>query len=54
MNTMIFILGVVPPAIEGGTKVGAMNSPAWYIVGVLLTIFLMAYLIYALIKPEKF
>lgn len=54
MKTMIFILGVMPPAIEGGSKAGGMNSPAWYVIGALLTIFLFAYLIYALIKPEKF
>jgi K+-transporting ATPase KdpF subunit len=51
---MNFILGVIPPVIEGGSKTGGMNSPAWYIIGALLSIFLMAYLIYALIKPEKF
>jgi K+-transporting ATPase KdpF subunit len=54
MNTMNFILGVVPTAIVGSSKAGEMNSPAWYIIGGLLTIFLFAYLIYALIKPEKF
>ena len=54
MKTMNFILGAVPPAIEGGKMTGEMNSPAWYIIGALLTIFLFAYLIYALIKPEKF
>jgi len=54
MKTMNFILGVVPPAIDSGSKTGEMNSPAWYIIGALLTIFLFAYLIYALIKPEKF
>jgi K+-transporting ATPase KdpF subunit len=54
MKTMIFILGVVPSAIEGGSKVDGMNSPAWYVIGALLSIFLLAYLIYALIKPEKF
>jgi len=54
MKTMNFILGVVPTALEGGSKAGDMNSAAWYIVGALLTIFLFAYLIYALIKPEKF
>ena len=54
MKTMNFVLGVVPSAIEGGSKSGAMNSPAWYIIGALLAILLLAYLIYALIKPEKF
>jgi len=54
MKTLNFILGLVPTTIEGGTKAGEMNSPAWYVIGALLTIFLFAYLIYALIKPEKF
>jgi K+-transporting ATPase KdpF subunit len=54
MKTLNFILGLVPAAIEGSSKAGEMNSPAWYLVGALLTIFLFAYLIYALIKPEKF
>jgi K+-transporting ATPase KdpF subunit len=54
MKTLNFILGVVPTAIEDGSKSGEMNSQAWYIVGALLTVFLLAYLIYALIKPEKF
>ncbi|MBW8326039.1 MAG: K(+)-transporting ATPase subunit F [Prolixibacteraceae bacterium] len=54
MKTMIFILGVVPAAIEGGSQTGGMNSPAGYVIGAVLAIFLLAYLIYALIKPEKF
>jgi len=54
MKTMNFILSIVPSAIEGGSKTGGMNSPAWYIIGALLAIFLLAYLIYALVKPEKF
>ena len=53
MKTIIFILGIVP-AIESGPKAGGMNSQAWYVIGALLAVFLMAYLIYALIKPEKF
>ena len=54
MKTMNFILGVVPSVLEGGSKAGEMNSLAWYIIGALLSAFLLAYLIYALIKPEKF
>jgi K+-transporting ATPase KdpF subunit len=54
MKTMNFILGIVSTAIEGSSKAGEMNSPLWYIIGAVLTIFLFAYLIYALIKPEKF
>ena len=54
MKTMNFILGIVPSAAEGSSKAGEMNSPVWYVIGGLLTIVLLAYLIYALIKPEKF
>lgn len=54
MKTMNFILGVMPPAIDGGSKTGGMNSAAWYIIGALLSVLLLAYLIYALVKPEKF
>lgn len=54
MKSMSFILGIISPVIEGDTKGGGMNSPAWYIIGALLAIFLLAYLIYALVKPEKF
>jgi len=53
MKTKNFILGIVP-VVEGGSKTGGMNSQAWYIIGALLAVFLMAYLIYALIRPEKF
>lgn len=54
MKTMIFILSVLPPVVEGGPKAGEMNSPTWYIIGALLSVLLLAYLIYALVKPEKF
>jgi K+-transporting ATPase KdpF subunit len=47
-------LGIVPSALEGSSKTGEMNSAVWYIIGALLSILLLAYLIYALIKPEKF
>jgi len=54
MKTLNFILTVVPSAIEGGSPAAGMNSPAWYIIGALLALFLLAYLIYALVKPENF
>jgi len=31
-----------------------MNSPAGYLIGAVISIFILGYLIYALIKPEKF
>lgn len=54
MKTMNIILGIVTPAIEGGTKAVEMNSFAWYATGALIALFLLGYLIYALIKPERF
>ena len=54
MKTMNFICGMVPTAMEGGPKTVEMNSLAWYSIGALIALFLLGYLIYALIKPEKF
>jgi K+-transporting ATPase KdpF subunit len=54
MKTMNFILGVVSPAIDGGSKTSEMNSLAWYAFGALIALFIFAYLMYSLIKPEKF
>lgn len=52
MNTMNFILAVVSPSANPETLY--MNSIGWYVAGVLIALFLLAYLMYSLIKPEKF
>ena len=31
-----------------------MSSPTWYVIGGILAVFILAYLIFSLIKPEKF
>jgi len=31
-----------------------MSTPAWYVIGGVLAVFILAYLIYSLINPEKF
>ena len=54
MKTMNFILGAVPSALEGGQKTVEMNSPVWYFIGALIALLLLGYLIYSLIRPEKF
>jgi len=54
MKTINFILGMLPSALEGGPKTVEMNSLAWYTIGALIAMLLLGYLIYALIKPEKF
>jgi K+-transporting ATPase KdpF subunit len=54
MKTTNFILGIVPTAVEAGSKAVGMNSLAWYAIGALIALFLLGYLVYALIKPEEF
>jgi len=54
MKTMNFILVAVPSALEGGQKTVEMNSRAWYFIGALIALLLLGYLIYSLIRPEKF
>ena len=54
MKTMSIILEVIPSVIAVGSNADGMNSPVWYLIGAILSILLLAYLIYALIKPEKF
>ena len=45
MKTMIL---VVPPAVSG------VNMDIGYIIGSVIALFILGYLIYALIKPDKF
>jgi K+-transporting ATPase KdpF subunit len=52
MSTMPFILAEVAPTVN--TETLYMNSIGWYVAGVLIALFLLAYLMYSLIKPEKF
>lgn len=51
---MNFIMGMVPSALDGAPKTFEMNSIAWYAVGALIALLLLAYLLYSLVKPEKF
>ena len=53
MKIADFFLAIVPPALVSGSS-GDMNSAKWYITGALIAVLLIAYLIYSLIKPEKF
>jgi len=52
MKTTSFILGMYFLALM--PEVFDMNSLGWYVAGALIALFLFAYLIYALVKPEKF
>lgn len=53
MKTIDFILVIVPQALESGSS-GNMNSAGWYSAVVLIALLLIGYLIFSLIKPEKF
>ena len=53
MKTTISILAIVPSALENG-KSGEMNGTGWYFAGAFIALLLIAYLIYSLVKPEKF
>ena len=53
MKTTNFILAIVPSASMTGRS-AEMNSAGWYIAGVFIALLLMAYLIYSLVKPERF
>jgi K+-transporting ATPase KdpF subunit len=54
MKTLNFIIGIVPSTLDSVQKTGEMNSIAWYGLGALIALLLLAYLMYSLIKPEKF
>lgn len=54
MKTLICAIGMVPASLESGTKAVEMNSLTWYLFGALIAGFLLVYLMYSLIKPEKF
>jgi len=54
MKTTIFILGMIPSVVESTSKTVEMNSLAWYAIGGLIALCLLAYLIYSLLKPENF
>jgi K+-transporting ATPase KdpF subunit len=52
MKTMIFIVGMVSLAAVPAPV--AMNSSNWYALGAFIAFVLLAYLMYSLIRPEKF
>lgn len=54
MKTMVFMVGLVTIGVEGGSKLAGMNSRSWYLFGAFIAFSVLAYLVYSLIKPEKF
>ncbi len=54
MKTLTVIAGIISPALNSGPGTIQMNSPGWYVAGAVISLFILAYLMYSLIKPEKF
>lgn len=54
MKTINLIIVAMLPEAAGAQKMVLMNSLAWYIFGALMALLLLLYLLYSLIKPEKF
>lgn len=52
MRLMNSVVGMI--LLRSGSGIQVMNSLAWYITGVIFALFLLVYLLYSLIKPEKF
>jgi K+-transporting ATPase KdpF subunit len=50
MNAITISLVVVPPASAASTA----SSPGGYVIGAIVSLLIMVYLIYSLVKPEKF
>lgn len=51
-TTDLFLVSV--PALAPVGKSADMNNVTWYLAGAIIAFFLIGYLIYSLIKPEKF
>lgn len=54
MNASIIIICLANPLLTSVVSSGQMANPPGYIIGALIAIMLLAYLVYSLIKPEKF
>jgi K+-transporting ATPase KdpF subunit len=54
MSTIVFISNLLVVIPNSGTNNATANGPVSYTIGVLIALFIMGYLIYSLLKPEKF
>ncbi len=51
MKTKLLMLVVVPLSHSGQTE---MSNANWYVIGAIIAFLIMGYLVYSLLKPEKF
>jgi K+-transporting ATPase KdpF subunit len=54
MSTIGLVSNLLVVNIHTGTNNATANGPVSYTIGVLIALFIMGYLIYSLLKPEKF
>ena len=54
MNTIMNMILVVPSSASDDKIPMQMNTDSWLLVGVIIAILLLIYLIFSLIKPDKF
>jgi K+-transporting ATPase KdpF subunit len=54
MSTIVFVFNLLVVNAHTGTNNTTANGPVSYTIGVLIALFIMGYLVYSLIKPEKF
>lgn len=47
-------LMLLPATLDVQPKDTGMNSQTWYILGAVIAFCLLGYLVYSLVKPEKF
>jgi K+-transporting ATPase KdpF subunit len=52
ISTLFMSLTVVP--INTDTAASASNSPVSYLIGAIVALLIMGYLIYTLLRPDKF
>ncbi len=54
MGTISSITSTVPSAGESIKTAAEMNTTSWYVLAGIISFLILLYLLYALIKPERF
>jgi K+-transporting ATPase KdpF subunit len=54
ISTLFMSLTVVPINTDTAASASASNSPVSYLIGAIVALLIMGYLIYTLLRPDKF
>jgi K+-transporting ATPase KdpF subunit len=54
MNTLKIVTNLLVVIPQTGTNNFTANGPVSYVIGALIALLIMGYLIYSLLKPDKF